>query len=213
MRKLPWVKLPWLEAGLLISGILGIPWLENNQFFLKWGHFVVHMPLLAGLILPVILYVCFLLYQNGLIPISHPPENRVLLIRNNTILSDGLISLLMKQPNLILSTINAVNQELLLERMDGFQPNTVILPDQHSHTTFVQILDLLDQYPSLRVIIRVGIENDQVQVFEKNQVSIQHLNDFASVINGSGKQYLPGSKTNEEIIRKSTWREDVLRRE
>jgi hypothetical protein len=184
MRKMQQTKWQRLSTNIFLLSFLGIPWLVEKQFFQKWSHFVVDMPLIAGLILPVVLFLCALLYQRRLKPNTEPPQNRILLLRNDTILSEGLIRLLQQQSNVIVSTISAINKDALQEEIDIFQPNTVIVPDQD--TVFVQVLDLLDDYPSLRSIIRIGTENDQIRVYEKNQVSIQNIDDFASVLNRQG---------------------------
>ncbi len=189
-----------LTTNILLLGILGIPWLVSNQFFLKWSQFVVHMPLIAGLILPVVLFVCALLYQKWIMPNNKPPQNRILLVRNDTILSEGLKSLLLKQTNVIVSTIVAVNMDVLMEKMEIFQPNTVILPDQDA--IFLQLLDCLDHYPNLRSIIRVGTENDQVRVYEKNQILIEHVDDFTSVVHGQGNY--TNLKANKYALEVST---------
>ncbi|KAA3660834.1 MAG: hypothetical protein DWQ04_18270 [Chloroflexi bacterium] len=184
MHKMHQTQLQRLTTNLFLLSFLGIPWLVDKQFFQKWSRFVVDMPLIAGLILPVALFLCALLYQKWLKPDTQPQQNRILLLRNDSILSEGLIRLLQQQSNVIVSTISAVNMDVLQEEMDIFQPNTVILPDQD--TIFAQLLDFLDDYPNLRSIIRVGTENDQIRVYEKNQVSIQHIDDFATVLNGQG---------------------------
>ncbi len=206
MYTMPQTQFQRLTTSILLLGILGIPWLESNQFFLKWSQFVVHMPLIAGLILPIALFVCALLYQKWFMTDTEPPQNRILLVRNDTILSEGLMSLLLKQTNVIVSTIVAVNMDVLQEKMDVFQPNTVILPDQDA--IFLHLLDFLDHYPNLRSIIRVGTENDQVRVYEKNQVSIQHIDDFASVVHGQGNY--THLKANKYVLGTSSRQKDIV---
>ena len=209
MHKLPLAQFQRLTTNMLLLGLLSIPWLEDHQFFLNWSQFVVHMPLIAGLILPVALFLCALLYQKWIMPNTNPPQNRILLLRNDTILSEGLMSLLLKQTNVIVSTIMAINMDEIQEKMDVFQPNTVILPDQDA--IFLQLLDFLDHYPNLRSIIRIGTENDQIRVYEKNQVAIQHIDDFASIVNGQGNYTNP--KANDHLRGTSFRKEGAFWRE
>jgi len=209
MHKLPQTQFQRLTINILLLIVLSIVWLTGNEFFLKWSRFVEHMPLVAGLILPVVLFVCALLYQKRFMSDTTPPQNRVLLLRNDTILSEGLMRLLQQQTNVIVSTIVAVNMDVLQAEMEVFQPDTVILLDQD--TLFGGVIDFLDHYPNLRSIIRIGTENDQVRVYEKNQVTIQHIEDFASIVHGQGN--FTNLKVNEHILGAASGKEGAFWRE
>lgn len=167
---------------------------------------MVHMSIFAGLLLPILLYLFVLTHRHELIPQPSTPDHRVLLVRSDTIFSEGLYRLLNQQRHLILSTISPVDEMQLQEEIVSFGPNTIVLTDQVLPTIFVHLLDNLHDHASLR-LIRVSIENDLVQVYEKNQVSIQQISDFASVIHGNSKQET--LKRNSQFTQTSFWQREA----
>ena len=210
MQKRYQKQLQKYAAAIFLSlGVVGILLVFYEQILQYGSQFVVKNPLLSALMLPAALLLYALIYiELKNIGDSHH-QSRILLLRDDSILSEGLISLLHQQQNVIVSTITVINMDLLLAEMDVFQPHAVILPDQD--TIFVKLLDLFDMYPSLHSIIRVKTENEQIRVYEKNQIVIQHIDDFSSVIKRQG--IFTSLNKNSIISNKSSDRVNMLRRD
>jgi len=151
---------------------------------------MMNMSIIIGLLLPGLLYLFFLTHHFGWLKPKLVPENRILLIRNDTVLSVGLFNLLNQQYDMILSTISPLSEHALQEEIDSFKPNVIILTEQLSPSTFDRLFDNMHDMPNMKLIC-VDIESDLVQIYEKKQISIEQLDDFASLVHGSRKHFSP----------------------
>lgn len=108
-------------------------------------------------------------------------ENRVLFVTGDMLLGEGLAHILNRQSDLTLYTVRGGNVETLLHQMNLFQPTTIIITDQASQAVVGQLLQRLHHASYMRLIC-VSAEDDVVQVYEKNQFTIHHVDDFASMV-------------------------------
>ena len=68
-----------------------------------------------------------------------------------------------------------------LEQPDSPQPDVVILEEELLATNISAVVDLVDRYPNLRLIV-FGLSDTKVQVFDKQMVQVGQVSDFLELL-------------------------------
>ena len=106
---------------------------------------------------------------------------RVLVIYSDHLLAAGVESLLTRQGNLTVMSASIHRRNLLTREIERFQPDVVVLDESLQFTDFPQLLELLKDYPKLRVIVVDTVDNI-MHIYDKHQIAVTHGNDLVSAI-------------------------------
>jgi len=99
---------------------------------------------------------------------------RVLVIQSKSILAAGITSLLQQQGTF---------EVALCEEIDRFRPDVIILDASLGPAKISSLLSLLEVHQKLRLLV-ISLENNKVQVYEKQDQSINTLENLIKVIHG-----------------------------
>ena len=105
----------------------------------------------------------------------------VLVLQRNLLLSSGIESLLSKDLGLIVETIALGENKNLIREIERYKPQVVVMDEKLAHSQFSILLDLLDGFPELCVMVADEKEN-QVHVIDKYVVSLGRAGDLVSAI-------------------------------
>jgi hypothetical protein len=94
---------------------------------------------------------------------------RVFVIDNTTLLGAGISSLLTHEPDLHVSGMTPEDDAAVLEELDRFEPDVVVLDE--ATTDANRLCGLLRGVPQLRVVV-VSADDDVVQVYEQRRVTV-----------------------------------------
>ncbi len=108
-------------------------------------------------------------------------EQRVLVVENEPLLGAGIESLLAGRGNVKLSGVVPATEAELIKEIKRFQPEIVILDRTTRLTTPTKLLNLLNNYPKLRVVA-VSADDDLIHIYEKQQFLITQVTDLINVV-------------------------------
>lgn len=106
---------------------------------------------------------------------------RVLVIYSDHLLAAGVESLLTRQGNLTVMSASIHRRNLLGREIVRFQPDVVVLDESLQFTDFPQLLELLKEYPKLRVIVVDTVDNI-MHIYDKHQIAVTQGHDLVSAI-------------------------------
>ncbi len=109
---------------------------------------------------------------------------RVLIIGNNLLMGASLESLLSQDKYLEVSGIACTNQINLLQEVEQFHPDAVVLTDFCNPVKMIGLVDLLKLKNNLR-IVGVSLESNLVVVFDQQPHQITEITDFLKIIYAS----------------------------
>lgn len=108
-------------------------------------------------------------------------RRRVLILEGDHLPSAGVRSLLSNQNDLHVLAKVFTSFEEMLQIIDDFQPNVIVMDDGMLEKSALGLATSLKDYPSLRTII-VHWEDNEIEVYDRQKVVIRELQDFLSVI-------------------------------
>ncbi len=108
---------------------------------------------------------------------------RVLVIQSKSILVAGITSLLQQQGTFEVERFGFQSKVRVCEELDRFRPDVIILDTSLGPTKISSLLSLLEVHQQLRLLV-ISLENNKVQVYEKQDQSINTLENLIKVIHG-----------------------------
>ncbi len=108
---------------------------------------------------------------------------RVLVIQSKSILAAGITSLLQQQGTFEVERFGFQSKVRVCEELDRFRPDVIILDTSLGPTKISSLLSLLEVHQQLRLLV-ISLENNKVQVYEKQDQSINTLENLIKVIHG-----------------------------
>lgn len=106
---------------------------------------------------------------------------RVLIVENQSLLGAGIEKLLASEPNLHVMGIAPVHEAALLDEINRYQPDVIILDVITRLTNPTKLLAQLQHYPQLKLIIVNGNDN-LLQIHHKQQTLITQAADLVTII-------------------------------
>lgn len=106
---------------------------------------------------------------------------RVLLVTSELLLSEGIESLLSREVDLIVYSIQFEGETELADEIDHYQPDVVILDERLEYSDLTNLFDLLIDYPRIRMMV-VNVIDNKVNVYDKSEFEILHSNDLVFAI-------------------------------
>lgn len=108
-------------------------------------------------------------------------SNRILIVDNQGMMGAGLESLLSTEKSLEVLGITINNGADLVHEIWRMRPGTIILIAESQPVTPIRLLELLADYGRLR-IISVSMNNNNVTIYEKQQVEIGNTLSFTNLL-------------------------------
>ena len=109
---------------------------------------------------------------------------RVLVIFDEPILKAGVESLLSREVDLEILSTTLVNGDQLCDQLNSYCPEVVILDEKLESARISNVIDLLNRYPSIRVLV-VNLRDNRLHIYEKHEIMVAHSTDLVSTIRGS----------------------------
>ena len=106
---------------------------------------------------------------------------RIVVLESDFLLSAGVQSFLSSHENLDVIGIDTKDPEEIYREIMHIRPEVIILDERNRLISPNDLCERLKDLPSFRTVLMNNSDN-QVQVFERNQVSIQKLGDFLAVL-------------------------------
>ncbi len=106
---------------------------------------------------------------------------RVLLVTSELLLRQGIVSLLSREVDINVLSINYVDEKTLFHEIDQYNPDVVILDERMEYTDLTHLFNLLIDYPILRVMVLNVIDN-KVNIYDKTEIEVSRSYDLISAI-------------------------------
>jgi len=109
------------------------------------------------------------------------PHKRVVVLQSDYLFSAGVQSFLSDQENLEVIGLAASDPQEIFQAILQIQPDVIILDQNNQLIDLNALLEHLEDLPRVRTVVMSYADN-QVQVCERNKISIHQLSDFLAVI-------------------------------
>jgi DNA-binding NarL/FixJ family response regulator len=112
---------------------------------------------------------------------------RVLIIENEQLLGAGVEKLLRRDSGFKVDGITVSDELELVAKVRQFEPDVVVLDEATMLTDPLRLLNLLGDFPKLRVIA-VSADDDRVYIYNKRLVVAKRAADLADLIHSELSQ-------------------------
>jgi chemotaxis response regulator CheB len=109
------------------------------------------------------------------------PHKRVVVLESDYLLSAGVQSFLSNQEHLEVMGLDAKDPQESYQAILQIQPDVIILDQNNQLIDLNALLEHLEDLPRVRTVV-MSYSDDQVQVYDRNKISIHQLSDFLAVI-------------------------------
>lgn len=109
---------------------------------------------------------------------------RVLIVENSLLLGAGVQSLLAAEANLDVIGISPKDQAELIQEIERFQPDVVVLDDLTHLTDTARLLTFLEVCPELRVVV-LSSNSNLVRVYYRQRALITQVTDLVRILHAS----------------------------
>jgi len=109
------------------------------------------------------------------------PHKRVVVLESDYLFSAGVQSFLSNQENLEVTGLDASDPQEIYQAILQIQPDVIILDQNNQLIDLNTLLEHLEDLPRVRTVV-MSYSDDQVQVYDRNKISIHQLSDFLAVI-------------------------------
>lgn len=106
---------------------------------------------------------------------------RVLLVTSELLLRQGIVSLLSREVDINVLSINYVDEKTLIHEIDQYNPDVVILDERMEYRDLTKLFDVLIDHPRIRMMV-VNVIDNKVNVYDKSEFEISHSYDLISAI-------------------------------
>ena len=109
------------------------------------------------------------------------PHKRVVVLESDYLFSAGVQSFLSNQEDLEVTGLDAKDPLEIFQAILRIRPDVFILDQNNKQIDLNTLLEHLEDLPRVRTVV-MSYSDDQVQVFDRNNISIHQLSDFLAVI-------------------------------
>lgn len=106
-------------------------------------------------------------------------SNRVLVVDNQGIMGAGLVNLISGDPTFDVLGVTNTNEEILVQEIWQIQPDIIILILESEGISPCRLLDLLEGYGRLRIIL-VSVDNNDIGVYDRQHTITQNQDSLIS---------------------------------
>lgn len=112
-----------------------------------------------------------------------PKLIRVLIIHSNLLLLAGVENLLTHENGLQLSSVHFRDEKCLHNTIMRLRPSVIILDDNIQLKDESILWEFIEKFPEMRILI-IRVNNNCVQLYEKQEIQITHFKDLVTAIRG-----------------------------
>lgn len=107
-------------------------------------------------------------------------RKKILVFEYQGLLTASILSLLAQQTGHDVFSGNFSTPESL-EQVNGYQPDVFIIEKTQLAENITAVMELVDRFPGLRLIV-LGLDNNKVNIFEKQLVHVEQFSDFLEML-------------------------------
>ena len=111
---------------------------------------------------------------------------RVLVVCNEILLLAGVESLLARELDLDVCTIVLSERDDFITEIERSEPQVVVLGERLVLSRFSLLLELLNRFPELRVMV-IDDEENILHIYDKHEVAVRQGTDLVSAIRRNEK--------------------------
>lgn len=108
---------------------------------------------------------------------------RVMLVGNVSLLGAGIEQLLQDVPDLIVEAVAPDSTDHWITQITTSHPNVIVLHQTMYRIDPARLLASLENHDRIRVVV-IDPDDNQLHIYEKNQISVAHVEDLVAVIQG-----------------------------
>ncbi|HLE15846.1 MAG TPA: hypothetical protein VI776_13945 [Anaerolineales bacterium] len=108
-------------------------------------------------------------------------EQKRILVESGLLLGEGVESLLSQAEDFEVFRTPFGDREALIRAIRRLHPDTVVMTKVDGLSEPIQVFQVIDDYPDLRVVI-VNPYDNSVSIYQKRQVTINRVSDFSALI-------------------------------
>ncbi len=109
---------------------------------------------------------------------------RVLIVGTTSLIGAGMESLLSQESSLDVTGVSPADEQALIAQIWQLRPHVVVMNSSLSYTNPTRLLDRLDMYPRLKLIV-VNETSNLIQTYEKQSFLAEEHIGLAAVIRGN----------------------------
>lgn len=110
-------------------------------------------------------------------------RKQILVLESENLLTNSIVSLLSSRKEYAVSSAK-FSTLTSLDQPNGQEPDVIILDQRELTANITTLMELVDRYPKLRLIV-LGLDDNQLRVFDKHVVQASHVSDFLELLNSS----------------------------
>ena len=107
-------------------------------------------------------------------------RKQILVLESETLLAAAILSLLASRPEFDV-TSTTFSSLASLDQPDSPEPDVIILDEELLAANISAVVQLVDRHPKLRLIV-LGLEDNQLHVFDKHIVHVEQVNDLFELL-------------------------------
>jgi DNA-binding NarL/FixJ family response regulator len=110
-------------------------------------------------------------------------QKQILVLESEKLLVASILSLLASRPeyDVTSTTLNSLN---CIDQPNGPEPDVVILDEELVAANISDLVALADRHPTLRLIV-LGLNDNELHIFDKHIVHVSQVNDFFELLKSS----------------------------
>ncbi len=118
----------------------------------------------------------------------------VLLVASQSILDEGMLALLEREPDLNVAIATFVDDARFLEEVAAIRPGVILL-NEDGPLRLPDILSLIRHCPTLARtrVITYGLENKAIEVYDYRRVVVVKSEDFLELLHGENSSSIPSA--------------------
>ena len=110
------------------------------------------------------------------------PLKKILILESDLLLNAGVKNLLAGREDLSIHGAICGDLKELNAVIDQFQPDIIISAENNASVNSNEITNFLKVLPKVKTIL-INLEDNQVEIFDKRELSVKQLSDFLSALN------------------------------
>ena len=110
-------------------------------------------------------------------------STKILILESDLLLSAGVKNLLVGLSKVQIQEVKYSNMEELSKAINNFQPDIILIDKTNMPVNAEKILNFLQEKSKVKIIF-INPENNQIETYDKHQISVTELSDFLAMLYG-----------------------------
>lgn len=123
----------------------------------------------------------------------------VLVVGNTSLMGAAIENILLHDTTLNVRGYVPEDKQALIRKIWQSRPDTIIVDEQSLYFKPARLLDELDAYPNLRIVV-VSANNNTMRVFEKKALTTSPFINLTAVVRGNQMEMVYSDSKNLEFV-------------